>query len=232
MAPSMLSGGVAPRWRPNPTSPSPVSRAARSVPTEWRTADGHRVASAGGVVDQPAPRVDAPSRAPTARATAVQGSGSGRSVPRCTSRSTVSRSTPEMPSTMQWWTLEIERPATVGEALDDPCLPQRTVPVERLRHEPRHEPAQLGVAARRGQRGVTHVVRQVEVRVVDPHRPAQLQRDESHASGGSAGCGGASPRADARCRRTPERGPRRPTRRRCAGARPRPRGEGTPRRAR
>jgi hypothetical protein len=40
------------------------------------------------------------------------------------------------------------------------------------------EPTQLGVGPRGGQRGAPDVVRQVEVRVVDPDRPPELQRHE------------------------------------------------------
>ena len=48
------------------------------------------------------------------------------------------------------------------------------------------ELAQLLLAARAGQRGVAHVVVEVEARVVDPEGPAHLEARERRASGGSA----------------------------------------------
>ncbi len=72
-------------------------------------------------------------------------------------------------------------PATLGQALDHPGFPQRAIAMEWLRHEPAHEPAQVGVAARRGQRRMAEVVREVEVRVVLPHRSAEREGSEPHA---------------------------------------------------
>ena len=76
--------------------------------------------------------------------------------------------------------LRDQRPVAVLETLDHPHLPQRLGAVELLRHHPADEVAQLLLAARRRQRGVAQVVAEVEVRVVDPHRPAELERHEAH----------------------------------------------------
>ena len=76
--------------------------------------------------------------------------------------------------------LRHEGPVTVLEALDHPHLPQRLSAIELLGHQPADEVAQLLIAARRRQRGVPQVVPEVEVRVIDPHRAAQIERDEAH----------------------------------------------------
>jgi hypothetical protein len=67
-------------------------------------------------------------------------------------------------------------PAVLLEALDHPDLPQRLAPVEALRHDPAHETAQLALAPRRRQRRVADVVLDVEVGVVGPHGPAEVER--------------------------------------------------------
>ena len=66
------------------------------------------------------------------------------------------------------------RPAALVQPLDEPDLPQRTVAVEPGRHEP--ATSRLAAARCRGrQRSVTDVVGEVEVRVVDPDRAAQVE---------------------------------------------------------
>ena len=72
-----------------------------------------------------------------------------------------------------------DREAVVGQALDQPQLPERLRAVELLGEDPRREVAQLLVGARRRQRGLAHVVVEVEVRVVDPDRAALVERDEA-----------------------------------------------------
>ena len=67
---------------------------------------------------------------------------------------------------------------TVLESFDDPHLPERLVAIELLRHDAPDQVAQLPVEARSGERGVPEVVPEVEVRIVDPHRPAELKRHE------------------------------------------------------
>ena len=64
--------------------------------------------------------------------------------------------------------------AAVVEALDEPHLPQRLGAVELLGEHARAEVHELLVAARRGQRGVAHVVLEVEVGVVGPQRAARV----------------------------------------------------------
>jgi hypothetical protein len=68
--------------------------------------------------------------------------------------------------------------AAVRESLDDPELPERLVAVEPLREDAAGQVAQLLLAAGLGQRGLAHVVVEVEVRVVDPDRTALAQRHE------------------------------------------------------
>ena len=70
-------------------------------------------------------------------------------------------------------------PAAVLEALDDPDLPERLGAVELLRHDPPDQLAQLALAPGGGQRGVAQVVLDVEVGVVHPDRPPQLEGDEA-----------------------------------------------------
>ena len=76
--------------------------------------------------------------------------------------------------------LRDERPLVVGEALDQPDLPQGAATVEALRHEPGHEGAQFGVVARPGESGVANVVADVEMLVIDPHGPTELERHGLH----------------------------------------------------
>ena len=88
-------------------------------------------------------------------------------------------STPETPSTSAWWLLPMiakrssVRPSTSHSSqsglLRSSCW-------EKIRAA---EVAQLLVGARRRQRGLAHVVVEVEVRVVDPDRPALVEGDEA-----------------------------------------------------
>ena len=68
-----------------------------------------------------------------------------------------------------------DREAVAVEALDQPQLPERLRAVELLGEDPRGEVAQLLLGARRRQRGLAHVVVEVEVGVVDPDRAALLE---------------------------------------------------------
>ena len=72
-----------------------------------------------------------------------------------------------------------DREAVALEALDQPQLPERLGAVELLGEDPRGEVAQLLLGARRRQRGLTDVVVEVEVRVVDPDRAALAEGDEA-----------------------------------------------------
>ena len=76
--------------------------------------------------------------------------------------------------------LRDERPLASSEAFDHPRLPQRPMPVELLRHQPPHQGVEIRFRAGRWQRGMADVVLEVEMRVVDPHRPAQPARHETH----------------------------------------------------
>ena len=73
-----------------------------------------------------------------------------------------------------------DRPAVVVEALDKPEFPQRLVHVQPLGEHPAGEVAQLFRAARPGYRGVPDVVQDLEVLVVDPRGPADVQRHRAH----------------------------------------------------
>ena len=88
-------------------------------------------------------------------------------------------STPETPSTSAWWLLPTIAKRSPSQALDQPQLPERLGAVELLGEDPRRQVAQLLLGARRRQRGLAHVVVEVEVRVVDPDRPALAEGDEA-----------------------------------------------------
>ena len=64
---------------------------------------------------------------------------------------------------------------------DEPRFPQRSFAVERLGHDPSHQAAERGVVTGCGQRRVSQMVGEVEVRIVDPDRSAQLQRHRTHS---------------------------------------------------
>ena len=70
------------------------------------------------------------------------------------------------------------REAVVGQALDQPQLPQRTAAVERLGEHAPGQPPELLLAPGLGQRRVADVEADVEVGIVDPHRPALVERHE------------------------------------------------------
>ena len=118
------------------------------------------------------------------------------------SKRTVVMSTPETPSTSAWWLLPTIAKRPPSQPLDQPQLPERLRAVELLGEDPRGEVAQLLLGAGRRQRGLAHVVVEVEVGVVDPDRAALVEAARSAASGGSAGpgaaarrCGRGTPRA-------------------------------------
>jgi hypothetical protein len=69
-----------------------------------------------------------------------------------------------------------QREAIALEPLDQPRLPQRLGAIQLLGEHARHQAHQLVLAAGLRQRGLAHVVLEVEVRVVDPHRTPGLQR--------------------------------------------------------
>ena len=87
------------------------------------------------------------------------------------------RSTAEIPSTSAWWLLAMSAKRSLVEAVDEQQLPQRLRAVQALGEDAAGEVLQLLLAAGRRQAGVAQVVAQVEVRVVDPDRPALVQRD-------------------------------------------------------
>ena len=74
--------------------------------------------------------------------------------------------------------LRQHREAPVGEALDEPQLPQRPAAVERLGEHAARQPLQLAVAAGARQRRVADVVADLEMGIVHPHRAALAERHE------------------------------------------------------
>ena len=77
--------------------------------------------------------------------------------------------------------LRQQREPFLGQALDEPDLPQRPGAVERLREDPPGQPLELVLATGAGQRGVADVEVDVEVRIIHPHRAALVERDEGQA---------------------------------------------------
>ncbi len=79
--------------------------------------------------------------------------------------------------------LHDERGAALGRAVHDEDLPQGARAVEPFRHRLAHDAAELGVPTRLGPRHGAHVVGDVELRVVLPHRVHEAARrrlDEPH----------------------------------------------------
>jgi hypothetical protein len=110
-----------------------------------------------------------------------------------------------------------QREAVVVDAVDEPDLPQRAAAVQALGEQPPGQALELLVVARRRQPGVAQVVAQVEVRVVDPDRPALARTARRRGAGGSAARGPAATRDGraGRRRRAPARGTSSPTPRAC-----------------
>ena len=76
--------------------------------------------------------------------------------------------------------LQDHRDVIVGEAVDEPHLPQRSGSIERERLQPAHQRGELLVVAGPGKRCQADVVVDVEVLVVDPHRPCLVVRHLHH----------------------------------------------------
>jgi len=72
-----------------------------------------------------------------------------------------------------------QRNAAILQALDNVQLPQRPGPIERPGDQPADHVLQLGRSSGFRQRRPSNVVRQVEIRVVHPHRPRQPTRNET-----------------------------------------------------
>ena len=70
-----------------------------------------------------------------------------------------------------------DREAVAFDSLHEPHLPQRPVAPQMVGEDASREHLQLVLAPRRGQRGVTHVVAQIEVLVVDPARAGLGERN-------------------------------------------------------
>src|SRR3954470_15416218 len=125
---------------PSPESALPTPPAARSgcesAPAARRTASSGVEARSASASATSAAEVGS-GRGNQAGGGSGGGGGSGSR-----SKSTVAMSTPETPSTRQWWVLEITAKAPPLDPLDEPQLPQRLGPVEPLRQHPAGQVAQ------------------------------------------------------------------------------------------
>ena len=72
-----------------------------------------------------------------------------------------------------------EGEAAALDLVDQPHLPQRLRAVEALGEHPGRQGQQLGLVAGGRERGVADVVAEVELRIVDPLRPALSERDRA-----------------------------------------------------
>ena len=165
-----------PRCSARFTSPAPVSRRPLTVPSGSRSAAGTRATT---------PRVSAarPDQASRTFST-PEGSGSGAhgtGAVGSLSGSTSSRNAEQLGAghAVDHAVVDLrdQRPAPVLEPFDEPGLPQRPAAVELLAHQAGHQVPEGLIVARRRERGVTEVVVEVEVGVVDPHRASELERD-------------------------------------------------------
>ena len=87
-------------------------------------------------------------------------------------------STPETPSTRQWWVLQTIAKRSSSSPSTSHISHIGFVAVELLGEHAAGEVAQLLLARRGREGGVADVVVEVEVGVVDPDRPALVERDE------------------------------------------------------
>ena len=74
-----------------------------------------------------------------------------------------------------------DREALIGQALDHIGQPQWPPPVERPRDDAPDDVGELLIAARRRDRRMAHVELQLEVRIVDPERMIEPERDLGQA---------------------------------------------------
>jgi hypothetical protein len=122
-------------------------------------------------------------RAVAASAAAAINSGSiggSSGASRSKSRNCRLSCTPPSPSTMVWCSFWISGALAATQAIDDDELPQRPGAVERVARDEAGQIEQLAHRARLGQCHPAHVVAEVEVGVVDPHRRAQVHRRRLH----------------------------------------------------
>ena len=77
--------------------------------------------------------------------------------------------------------LREHREAVARQAIDHPYLPERLVAVELLREDAAGEVLELVLVAGGGEGRRAHVVAQVQMRVVDPLRPALAERHVGEA---------------------------------------------------
>ena len=79
---------------------------------------------------------------------------------------------------MQWWIFVTSAHLPPSSPSRIAGLPQRAAPVQLLGHQAPHQQPKFLTTARGGKCRVPKVVFEVEVRVVDPHGPAELERHE------------------------------------------------------
>ena len=174
-------------------------------------------------------RADQPLDQRLARSCGALGSGSGIHCSRggavsggsfSRSKRTVVMSTPETPSTMQWWvlaTIAKRPPSSPSTSQSSQSGFERSSCWEKTRAARFRSCSSLPGA---GQGGVADVVVEVEVGVVDPDGAALAERGRSGASGGSGARGAGARRCGRGTRRSRGRGPRRGSSRRRACAAP------------
>ncbi len=91
-------------------------------------------------------------------------------------------SAPDSPSSAAWWTLR-QQPdlGPVLDPVDEVHLPQRPAAVEPALEDPRPLLGELAQVAGRGQRDLADVVVEVDVRLLDPERVVEAERDLDEA---------------------------------------------------
>ena len=102
------------------------------------------------------------------------------------SSSSVATSTPDTPSISAWCVFWMSATLPAFEALDEPQLPERPLAIEHALLHAVRERDELLPRSRARQRGVAHVVRDVEAVVVDPDRPALVVGHRASTGGGTA----------------------------------------------
>ena len=158
-------------------APRPPRRRAATVASGCCTAATNRAARRNGAATAsvtPLPTSSAVvGSGPGAHSESSAAAGSGTGL---TSKRTVEMSTPETPSTIAWWVLL----TSAKRFRSRPCTSHSSHSgFERSSCWEKTRPARRRsciLGARIGQRRVAHVVGEVEARVVDPKRPARLQR--------------------------------------------------------
>ena len=160
----MESGAVGESRSENRTVPVTVEAAERRVRTGWIAEPGTERAMSARSPTRP-PQASRTLSAPGGSGWGSHGSGAGGG----------EQAHPGDPVDHAVMDLEDQGPLAPGQALDQPGLPQRPVPVEVLGHETPHQSAERGVVTGSRQSRVAHVEAEVEFGIVHPDRSAQLE---------------------------------------------------------